>query len=456
MSLRSINPATLEVISEIEELTPEELERKIAAADAAARSWKEASFAQRSQLVKQVAVQLRAQSESLAKIITSEVGKTLSAAAAEVEKCATVCDYYADNAERFLQTEVITTESSKNYIRSESLGIILGVMPWNFPFWQVIRYAAPALMAGNVSVFKHASNVQGCAAAIERIFTEAGFPVGVLANLAIGSSRIADIIRDPRIKAVTLTGSEKAGGEVAAVAGREIKKTVLELGGSDPFIVLPDADLTKAVATAVAARMQFNAGQSCLAAKRFIVHESVVDEFAKLLTESVGKLIVGDPMDPNTHVGPLSSAQAVSDIEKQVDGSVAKGAKVLVGGARPDMKGCFYLPTVMTGVTKGMPVYDEEVFGPVLPIITFKNTDEAIVIANDTPYGLGATIFSSDTELALRLAEKIESGTVYINSHIKSDPRLPVGGIKKSGYGRELSSHGIREFVNIKTVSVPQ
>lgn len=456
MTLRSINPATLEVISEIEELTAEELERKIASADAAARFWKETSFTERSKLLKQTAAQLRAQSESLARIITSEVGKTLSASMAEIEKCATVCDFYADNAENFLQTEVIVTETAKNYIRSEPLGIILAVMPWNFPFWQVIRFAAPALMAGNVGLFKHASNVQGSAAAIERIFAEAGFPTGVLTNLAIDSSRIAPIIQDARIKAVTLTGSEKAGSEVAAMAGKEIKKTVLELGGSDPFIVLPDADLTKAVATATAARMQSNAGQSCLAAKRFIIHESVVDEFSKLLTESVSSLIVGDPLDPNTHVGPLAGEQMIADVEQQVALSVAQGAQVLIGGSCPGITGCFYLPTVLTNVTKGMPVYDEEVFGPVLPIITFKDIDEAIAIANDTPYGLGATIFSGDTELALRLAEKIESGSVYINSHIKSDSRLPVGGIKKSGYGRELSHYGIKEFVNIKTVSVPQ
>ncbi len=456
MTLRSINPATLGVILETEELSSAELEAKISIAEIAARAWKETSFAERSILMKRAALELRTQSASLAKIITGEVGKTLAASAAEIEKCATVCDYYSDNAENFLQPEIVLTETSKNYIRCEPLGIVLAVMPWNFPLWQVFRFAAPALMAGNIGILKHASNVQGSAAAIERIFIEAGFPSGVFSNLALGSARVAGIIRDPRIKAVTLTGSEKAGSDVASIAGKEIKKVVLELGGSDPFIVLSDADLNMAVATAVSARMQSNAGQSCIAAKRFIVHESIADEFVKLLVEAVSKLKVGDPLESTTNVGPLANEQMVRDIEQQVALSVAKGARVLVGGSHADMKGCFYLPTVLTEVTKGMPVYDEEVFGPVLPVITFKDVDEAVAIANDSPYGLGATIFSRDIALATSLAEKIESGSVFINSQVKSDPRLPFGGIKKSGYGRELSHYGIKEFVSIKTISVSE
>ena len=454
MTLRSINPATLEVVFETGELTPAQLEKKLSKAQSAFISWRETSFKQRAALMKKAAAQLRKRKDALALLVTQEVGKTLAASVAEVEKCATVCDFYADNAERFLKPEMIPTEASESYVRFDPIGIVLAVMPWNFPLWQVFRFAAPALMAGNVGVLKHASNVQGSGAAIEDIFVKAGFPEGAFLNLAIGSSRVAAAIEDSRIAAVTLTGSEKAGSSVAMTAGKEIKKTVLELGGSDPFVVFADADIHKAATVAVSARMQANAGQSCISAKRFIVHKSVAKEFSALLVKAVEALKVGDPTDSSTHVGPLANEQMVTDVERQVADSVAKGAKVLAGGKRPDLKGYFYAPTILSGVKKGMPAYDEEVFGPVLPIITFSDENEAVKIANDSRYGLGATIFSKNIEKAKKIAARIESGCVFINGQVKSDARLPFGGVKKSGYGRELSHYGIREFVNIKTVSV--
>ncbi len=452
--MRSINPATLEMVSETPELTPEGLEAKLVRGYSAARLWRETSFAERSILMKKAGEELRKQKESLAKLVSLEVGKTLAAASGEVEKCAGVCDYYAENAEKILASEVIKTEASESYVQFDPLGVVLAVMPWNFPLWQVFRFAAPALMAGNVGVLKHASNVQGGAKAIEDIFKTAGFPEGVFLNLAIGAARVESVIRDPRIVAVTLTGSEKAGSSVAKIAGEELKKCVLELGGSDPFIVFADADIENAVKTATNARMQNNAGQSCISAKRFIIHESIAEKFAELLTQAVSKLKVGDPLDATTDVGPLVNEQMVNDIDRQVQESVKLGAKITTGGKRKEGTGYFYLPTVLTGVTNEMPVYKEETFGPVLPVITFTTDDEAVYIANDSVYGLGATVFSKDIEKAKKLASKIDSGAVFINSQVKSDARLPFGGVKKSGYGRELSTYGIKEFVNIKTVSV--
>lgn len=454
MTMRSINPATLETIAEYKELSPSELDVKIAGAHAAYLSWRTVSFAERARLMKAAAAQLRTQKDTLAKLITQEVGKTLAASAAEIEKCALVCEHYADTAEKFLSPETVVIDGTESHVQFDPIGVVLAVMPWNFPLWQVFRFAAPALMAGNTGILKHASNVQGCGHAIEDIFKNAGFPEGCFYNLAIGSARVASVIEDSRIKAVTLTGSEKAGASVAMTAGKEIKKTVLELGGSDPFIVLADADIEKAVKTAVAARMQLNAGQSCIAAKRFIVHESIAETFANKLSTAVSELRVGDPMLPDTDVGPLTNEQMVRDIERQVTESVAKGAKVLTGGKRREGAGYFYMPTVLTNVVKGMPVYDEETFGPALPVISFTDETEAIRIANDSPYGLGASIFTADIAKAKRIAADIDSGCVFINSQVKSDPRLPFGGIKKSGYGRELSHYGIKEFVNIKTVSV--
>jgi succinate-semialdehyde dehydrogenase/glutarate-semialdehyde dehydrogenase len=456
MTLISRNPATLEVISEVAELTPAHIEDRIATAAAAYTSWRTTTFAERSILLKRAAEQLRAKKDVLAELITNEVGKTLAASHAEVEKCALVCEYYADHAETILTAEVIHTGALESYVRFDPLGIILAVMPWNFPLWQVFRFAAPALMAGNVCLLKHASNVQGSALAIEKIFSDAGFPDGAFYNLAIGAAKVASVIEDPRVQAITLTGSEKAGSSVAALAGKLIKKTVLELGGSDPFIVCADADIAKAATVAVSARMQANAGQSCISAKRFIVHTSVEKEFTKLLVAAIEKLQIGDPHDPKTDVGPLTNEQMLTDIERQVKESVKQGAQVQTGGNRLERVGYFYQPTVLSRVKKGMPVYDEEVFGPVLPVITFATEEEAVQIANSSPYGLGATIFSNDIARAKQLATNIESGSVFINSQVRSDPRLPFGGIKRSGYGRELAHYGIKEFVNIKTVSVSE
>ena len=452
--LRSINPATLDIVSETAELTQQEIDHKITQADAAFHTWRHRSFAERALLMKKAANHLRDEKEKCAEIMSLEVGKTISGATAEVEKSALVCDYYAEHAAHFLKNETIPTDAHQSYVRFDPLGPVVAIMPWNFPFWQVFRFAAPALMAGNVGLLKHASNVQGSAKKIEEAFRIAGFPEGVFVNLAIGADKVASVLSDPRVKAVTLTGSEKAGSIVAEAAGREIKKCVLELGGSDPFIVLLDADIVKAAKVAVAARMQGNAGQSCIAAKRFIAHEKIAAQFAMMLKDEVEKLRVGDPLDPATDVGPLVNEQALRDVEAQVQSSIAKGARVLTGGKRLERKGYFYPPTVLTHVEKGMAVFDEEVFGPVLPVISFKDNDHAIRIANDNPYGLGATIFSGNIELAQRMAERIEAGCIFINSQVKSDPRLPFGGIKRSGYGRELSHYGIKEFVNIKTVSV--
>ena len=405
-------------------------------------------------MLKKVASELRQRNDALAHLITTEVGKTLKASKIEVEKCASVCDFYADNAERFLALESIATEAHESFVSFQPLGVVLAVMPWNFPLWQVFRFAAPALMAGNVGILKHASNVQGSANAIEEIFLTAGLPEGVFSNLVVSSSRVRAIIEDPRVAAVTLTGSEKAGSEVASAAGKNIKKTVLELGGSDPFIVFSDADMEMAVTTAVSARMQSNAGQSCISAKRFIVHKSILADFSDALTLAVESLSVGDPLLASTDVGPLATEQMQIDADRQVRETIEMGAKLLCGGKKSKLTGYFYLPTVLLNVRKGMPVYDEEVFGPVLPIIAFDTEEDAVRIANDTPYGLGATIFSRDIARAKIIAARIESGSVFINTHVKSDSRLPFGGIKKSGYGRELSSYGIREFVNVKTTVV--
>ena len=454
MALRSTNPATEEVIQEFEELSAEQIEQKLAAAQAAFEKWRVVSFAERAKLMKRAGEVLRQRKSELASTMTSEMGKTLSAAEAEVEKCAATCDYYADNAAKFLAPEAIKTDASESYARFDPVGVVLAVMPWNFPLWQVFRFAAPALMAGNTGLLKHASNVQLSAQAIEKVFAEAGFPAGAFANLEIGSAKVDAIIRDGRIKAVTLTGSEYAGSQVARTAGETIKKTVLELGGSDPFIVLKDADLDQAASTAAATRLQFNAGQSCISAKRFIVDAAVADEFTKKLKTVIAQQVVGDPTDPKTTVGPLVNAQAVEDIDKQVQESIKKGAQLVAGGTRPSGKGFYYTPAILTGVKKGMPVYDEEVFGPVLPIITFADPDEAVRIANDSDYGLAGTIFSSDEKTAQKMAARIESGAIFINGQVKSDPRLPFGGIKRSGYGRELSHYGIKEFVNVKTVWV--
>ncbi len=452
MPIQSKNPATEEVLKTFEEISDAELEKKVSLASEAFKSWRKTSFKERAALMKRLGEYLRAHAEEFSKLQMLEMGKTMKSGPAGIEKCAAVCDYYADNAETILAHDILHTDKKEQYAQFDPLGIILTVMPWNFPFWQVYRSAIPALMAGNVCVLKHASNVPQCAEAIEESFRACGFPEGVFQNLFLPSSRVEGLIRDPRIAAIILTGSEKAGSQVARVAGEEIKKTVLELGGSDPFIVFSDADLKKAAEVAVLARLQSNTGQSCIAAKRFIVEESIKEKFTKAVIVEFSKLSVGDPSDKNVDVGPLATEQILKEVDAQVKKSVTLGAKVVYGGSGKGDKGYFYLPTVMTDVKKGMPVYDEEVFGPVLPIISFTTEAEAVQIANDTRYGLGASIFTSDMEKARRLIPQIDAGNVCINDMVKSDTRAPVGGIKKSGYGRELGTYGIKEFVNIKNV----
>jgi len=453
MSLISRNPATEEVYAELEELSENALEGKLERAHRAFHSWRAVPFAERSRLMHALADVLRAKKDAYGTIITEEMGKTIGASVAEIEKCAWVCDFYADNAEQFLSPEPATVDGAESYVRFDPLGVVLAVMPWNFPFWQVFRFAAPAAMAGNAGILKHASNVPRSAMAIEEAFKDAGFPEGVFQNLAISASRVESVLRDPRIAAATLTGSESAGMAVASVAGAEIKKTVLELGGSDPFIVLADADVVLSCDAGASARLQ-NAGQSCIAAKRFVLVESVAEEFIERYVKLYQSMTIGNPMDPATSVGPLATNNILKDVERQVETSVAGGARVVTGGKRLPGKGYFYAPTIMVDVKKGMPAYDEEIFGPVAAMITVKDEEEAIRVANDTRFGLGASIWSRDTKRAEEIAKRIESGAVFINSIVKSDPRVPFGGIKKSGYGRELSHYGIREFTNIKTVWV--
>ncbi len=452
--LISTNPATGAVFVETEQMSEVALEHALNQAFETQKEWRLVPFKNRARLMKKLAALLRKQKKTLAKTITAEMGKTLAAAEGEIEKCALVCEFYANNAQKMLSPEKAKSDARKSYVRFDPLGVVLAVMPWNFPFWQVFRFAVPALMAGNVGLLKHASNVQKSAALIQQLFTDAGFPQGAFTNLAISSDRVEGVIRDARVVAATLTGSEKAGSHVARVAGEELKKTVLELGGSDPFIVFKNADIEKAATAAVTARMQNNAGQSCISAKRFIVDKRVEKKFTDALVAKVKALKVGHPTDAETNVGPLASEQMLRDIERQVNESVQKGAKILAGGMRIGQSGFFYAPSVLSGVQKGMPAFDEELFGPVLPIITFSTEEEAIALANDTPYGLGATIFTKNMARAEKLAARIDSGCVFINSPVKSDPRLPFGGVKKSGYGRELSHYGIKEFVNIKTVSM--
>lgn len=454
MAIISKSPATGEIFAQFNELTSEQLEQKLSLARSAFLSWRQIDLEERAVLMKKAAVKLRDQKKELALLMAQEMGKILKAGEAEVEKCASVCDYYADNAAKFLAQETIATQAKASFVRFDPLGPVLAVMPWNFPFWQVFRFAAPALMAGNVGLLKHASNVPRCALAIEEIFTACDFPIGVFQTLLVGSSAVENIILDDRVVAVTLTGSELAGSQVAATAGKALKKSVLELGGSDPFIVLADADLTGAIKAAAVARMQNNVGQSCIASKRFIVEESVAALFTAGLVAELSALKVGDPLAPDTNVGPLVNEQAVEEIDKQVQKTLSLGAKLELGGKKIGAVGCFYSPTVVSGVIKGMPLYDEEVFGPIAPIIVVKNSDEAIAIANSSVYGLGATIWTSDLAKAQSMAAQLESGSVYINGAMKSDVRLPFGGIKKSGFGRELGSYGIKEFVNIKTVVV--
>ncbi len=449
--MQAVNPATNEVLKTYAEHDLAQVKQIINLVQEEFHAWRQVSMVQRSALMKNAAKVLRSKKEEFARLITLEMGKIIREARAEVEKCAWVCDFYAENAEKFLQPEVIETDAAQSYVSFDPLGIVLAVMPWNFPFWQVFRFAAPALMAGNAGLLKHASNVPGCALAIEQIFREAGFPEHLFRTLLIKPALIPQVIEDKHIQAATLTGSEPAGAAVAALAGRQIKKTVLELGGSDPFIVLADANLEKAVKTAVQARM-INAGQSCIAAKRFIVVEALLSQFEQQMTEQMRALKIGNPLEETTDVGPLARKDLVDELHQQVKRSVEQGAKLLLGGQPQAGIGNYYQPTVLTNVQKGMAVYEEETFGPVAAIIPVKDEDEALAVANDSQFGLGASLWTENLEKAKTLAKEIQAGSVFINGMVKSDPRLPFGGVKKSGYGRELSHYGIKEFVNIKTI----
>ncbi len=451
--MNTINPYTGESLAIFEELNQNQINEKLALSSHAFQTHKSTTFQYRTERMLEVASLLKSKKEYLAKVITSEMGKLLTESEAEIEKCAWVCEYYATQAEEFLKDEFIASDAGKSFIAYEPLGAVLAVMPWNFPFWQVFRFAAPAVMAGNVGVLKHASNVPQCATEIEKLFVEAGFDKGVFQSLIINSKQVAYVIEHPTIQAVTLTGSEVAGSKVAATAGKAIKKTVLELGGSDPFLLLEDADVPQAVDMAVKARF-LNCGQSCIAAKRFIVPNKLKREFLALFMEKVEALKVGDPMDASTDIGPMARIDLLEKLDQQVDDSVALGAVVITGGASFDPDKCLYTPTILADVVKGMPAYEEELFGPVASVLTYDTLEEGIRIANDTDYGLGASVWTTDKVKGEAVARQIESGAVFVNDMVKSDPHLPFGGIKLSGYGRELSFLGIREFVNQKTIVV--
>ncbi len=451
MSIQSVNPATGEVLETLEETSPQQIDRILAGAQAAFTEWRTRPFAERATLMRAAGHELRAHKAKYALTMTREMGKPITQAEAEVEKCAGTCDYYAEHAEAFLTEQPRETDASRSYVRFDPLGPVLAVMPWNFPFWQVFRFAAPALMAGNAGILKHASNVPRCALQIEEVFRRAGFPDGLFRTVLAPSSAVKGLIADPRIVAVTLTGSERAGSAVAEQAGRAIKKTVLELGGSDPFIVLADADVDAAARAATEGRL-INSGQSCIAAKRFIVVEPVADRFLERFKAELASRRMGDPLARETQVGPQARVDLRDELHRQVEESVKRGARPLLGGQVPAGKGAFYPPTLLAAVDKGMPAFDEETFGPVAAVIRAKDEADAIRLANDSSFGLGAALWTRDRDRAERLAVQIEAGAVFVNGVVKSDPRLPFGGIKRSGYGRELSEYGIREFMNVKSV----
>lgn len=453
MSIASINPTTGETLKEFRSLESQQIEETLAKSVRAFEQHRRTSFAQRAQWLSAAADLLEREKEQLARIMTLEMGKLLRAAAEEITKCVKGCRFYAENAERFLADQVIHTDAARSYVRYEPIGTVLAIMPWNFPFWQVFRFGAPALMAGNVALLKHAANVPQCALAIEDIFRRAGFAEGVFQTLLIETEQTRSLIDDPRVKAVTLTGSERAGSEVASAAARQIKKSVLELGGSDPFIVMPSADLKAAIETGVAARMQ-NTGQSCIAAKRFILSDQIYDRFVSEFVERMHSLKVGDPLDATTEIGPLATEAILCGVDQQVQDSIAAGAKLLTGGKRIDRPGFFYEPTVLADVPHDSPAAREEIFGPVASIFRASSAAEAIKIGNDSSFGLGASAWTNDASEQQLFAAELEAGMVFINSMVASDPRLPFGGAKRSGFGRELGAEGIREFVNIKTVSM--
>lgn len=456
MPISSINPATGAVLQNFDALNEQQLEEKIARAAESFRAHRRTSLADRAEKMMRAAEILEHEKQEFARTMTREMGKPINAAVQEAEKCAWVCRYYAENAERHLADQVIETNASKSSVHFQPLGVVLAVMPWNFPFWQVFRFAAPALMAGNVGLLKHASNVPQCALAIEDIVRRAGFPEAAFQTLLIGSDAVPRVLEDSRVAAATLTGSEPAGRSVASLAGKQIKKTVLELGGSDPFIVMPSANFEDAVNTAVKART-INNGQSCIAAKRFIVHEQIYDRFESEFVAAMKKLIVGDPLDKKTDIGPLATEQILNDLDEQVKVSVASGAKLLTGGGRAKFDGDlahgnFYEPTVLADIPKEAPAYGDEIFGPVASLFRIRSIEEAIDLANSTNFGLGSAAWTNNANEREQFIDELEAGCVFINSMVASDPRLPFGGVKHSGYGRELSEFGIREFVNIKTV----
>ncbi|HUE54216.1 MAG TPA: NAD-dependent succinate-semialdehyde dehydrogenase [Candidatus Udaeobacter sp.] len=455
MAIATINPATGQVIKTFEPLSDAQLEVKLQRAADTFATYKKVPFAERARMLLKAAAILESEKETFGRMMTTEMGKTLRSAVDEAVKCAWVCRYYAENAERFLADEIVETTASRSYIRYQPLGAVLAVMPWNFPFWQVLRFAAPALMAGNVGLLKHASIVPQSALMIEDLFRRAGFPEGTFQTLLIASQKVDRVLGDPRVMAATLTGSEGAGIEVGIGAAKRIKKVVLELGGSDPFIVMPSANLETAVSTAVKARI-FNNGQSCIAAKRFIVAESIAEEFEWKFAQKMAALVVGDPFDEKTELGPLSTADGVADLDRDVQITVKAGAKVLTGGKPLNRPGNFYAPTVLTNIPNGSPAHKEELFGPVASVFRAKDLYDAIRIANDSRFGLGASAWTNDKNERERFINDLESGMVFINRMVASDPRIPFGGVKWSGHGRELGAHGIREFTNIKTVWIEE
>ena len=451
MPIASINPATGETLKTFVELSESEIDTRLELAATTFQTYRNSTFLERESMMLRAAAVLEQRKAELARMMTLEMGKPIAAAVGEIEKCAWVCRYYAENADQHLADQVISTSASESFVRYQPLGPVLAVMPWNFPFWQVFRFAAPALMAGNVGLLKHSSNVPQCALAIEKVFSTAGFPQGAFQTLLIGSQAVARVLEDTRVAAATLTGSEPAGRSVASIAGKQIKKTVLELGGSDPFIVMSSANLDEAVATGVRART-INNGQSCIAAKRFIVVDSIYDEFEQRFVEGMQLLRVGDPLEEETEIGPLATEQILNDLDEQVKKFVAAGARVLTGGAKLDRQGNFYAPTVLANIPEDAEVACEEVFGPVALLFRVRDLKNAISLANSTPFGLGASAWTNDLAEQSILINELEAGSVFINGMVASDPRLPFGGIKNSGYGRELSEFGIREFVNVKTV----
>ncbi len=451
--MKSINPYNNQLIKEYTPYTPAEVEKILVDVDQEWQSWKKLTVKERATMMLKVSEVLLENKESYAEMMALEMGKILKEARGEIEKCALLCRYYAESAEGILADKFVETDYSRSLVVHEPIGLVLAVMPWNFPFWQVIRFAVPCLVSGNGALLKHASNVQGCGLMVEEIFRKAGLPENIFRTLVIPSKQVEAVITNPLVRAVTLTGSEPAGMSVASTAGRQLKKSVMELGGSDPFIVLEDADLDKAVEVSVTSRA-LNVGQVCIAAKRFIVVESLAEEFTRKHGERMAALIMGDPLDEKTQLAPMSRPEFVEDIHAQVEKSVAMGAKLITGGKLIDSEGYFYPATVLADVKKGMPVYDEETFGPVSAIITVKDEEEAIRIANDTDFGLGAAVWTQDKERGERVARQIDCGMVFVNTLVASNPKLPFGGTKRSGYGRECSEHGLKEFTNVKTICV--